>query len=157
MRRGRPVRWRRVLKWVGLGAVAFFLLIQLVPYGRDHSNPPVTEEPQWDSPQTRALAERACFDCHSNLTKWRWYSTIAPISWVTQSDVNGGREHLNFSEWNQPQEVDVGEIAESIQEGSMPPWYYLPLHADAKLTQAEEDALVAGLVATLRASPPGGG
>ena len=39
----------------------------------------------------------------------------------------------------------------------MPPWYYLPLHADAKLTQAEEDALVAGLVATLRASPPGGG
>ena len=53
--------------------------------------------------------------------------------------------------------VDVGEIAESIQEGSMPPWYYLPLHADAKLTQAEEDALVAGLVATLRASPPGGG
>ena len=156
MVRGRSIRWRRVLIWAGLGVVVVFLLIQLVPYGRAHANPPVTQEPRWDSPQTRSLAERACFDCHSNLTEWRWYSNIAPVSWLIQSDVDSGREHLNFSEWNRAQEVDLEEIAESIGEGSMPPWYYLPLHADAKLTQAEKDALIAGLQATLRASPPGG-
>ena len=57
-----------------------FLAIQLVPYGRTHTNPPVTAEPAWDSPQTRALAVRACFDCHSNETVWPWYTSIAPIS-----------------------------------------------------------------------------
>jgi hypothetical protein len=46
-----------------------FVVAQAVPYGRSsHSNPPTTAEPRWDSPQTRALAKRACFDCHSNLT-----------------------------------------------------------------------------------------
>ena len=46
--------------------VAGFLLIQLIPYGRSHTNPPVVDEPKWDTPQTRDLAKRACFDCHSN-------------------------------------------------------------------------------------------
>ena len=59
-----------------------FLAIQFVPYGRDHSNPPVIGEPTWNSPETRALAVRACFDCHSNETVWPWYSNIAPVSWL---------------------------------------------------------------------------
>ena len=62
-----------------LAVVALALLIQLVPYGRAHTNPPVVAEPNWDSPQTRELAVRACFDCHSNETTWPWYSNIAPI------------------------------------------------------------------------------
>jgi hypothetical protein len=67
--RRRPrVRWKKVIPWVLGGMVALALLIQLVPYGRDHTNPPVRLEPAWDSPQTRALAVRACYDCHSNET-----------------------------------------------------------------------------------------
>jgi hypothetical protein len=58
-------------------ALAGFALIQLVPFGRNHTNPPTTAEPRWDSPRTRALARRACFDCHSNQTTWRWYSNVA--------------------------------------------------------------------------------
>lgn len=50
---------------IGLILVGF-LLIQLIPYGRNHTNPPVTQEPAWDTPQTRELVKRACFDCHSN-------------------------------------------------------------------------------------------
>jgi hypothetical protein len=61
-----------------LGAVALFALIQVVPYGRSHTNPPVQSEPKWDSPQTRALAVRACYDCHSNETTWPWYTNVAP-------------------------------------------------------------------------------
>jgi mono/diheme cytochrome c family protein len=57
---------RRVILILAAVAAAAFLLLQLVPYGRAHDNPPVVQEPNWDSPQTRELAQRACFDCHSN-------------------------------------------------------------------------------------------
>ena len=52
-----------------------------------HTNPPGLKEPQWDSPATRAFAVRSCFDCHSNQTNWKWYSNIAPASWLIQRDV----------------------------------------------------------------------
>jgi hypothetical protein len=57
---------KKIILIVGIGAVALLILIQLVPFGRQHTNPPVVQEPNWDSPQTRQLAVRACFDCHSN-------------------------------------------------------------------------------------------
>ena len=61
------------------------------------TNPPVVSEPKWDSPQTRTLAKRACFDCHSNETVWPWYSNVPPISWLVVSDTVRGRASLNFS------------------------------------------------------------
>jgi hypothetical protein len=145
--------WRIVL-FGAVGLIALFLLAQAVPYGRDHSNPPVAKEPAWDSTRTRALAERACFDCHSNLTRWPWYSNVAPESWLIRRDVSEGRSVLNFSEWNRPQEVDVAEISEAV-DGGMPPWYYALLHAKSRLSQAEKEQLIAGLRRTLQASPPG--
>lgn len=60
----------RRLARIGLGLLGTLLLIQLIPYGRDHNNPPNMGEPTWDSPTTRALASKACFDCHSNETQW---------------------------------------------------------------------------------------
>ena len=155
---GRP-RWQRLLLWGGLGGLVLFVLAQAVPYGRSHTNPPVTAEPAWDSPQTRALAARACFDCHSNLTTWKWYSNVAPVSWLVQNDVNGGRGQFDFSEWNRPQDVSAGDLADAIRGGSMPPWFYTIVHGSARLSGAERDALIAGLNATLAASPPraGGG
>ena len=150
------VRWRRLLLWGALGLVGLFALIQLVPYGRDHSNPPVTSEPKWDSATTRTLADRACFDCHSNLTTWPWYSNVAPVSWLVQSDVNSGRDNFNFSEWNKPHEANADDMAEAIRGGSMPPWYYTIQHRDAKLNSQQKEALIRGLTATLGASPPGG-
>lgn len=70
-------------------------LIQLVPFGHSHTNPTATKEPDWDSPGTASLFHRACYDCHSNRTTWPWYSNVAPVSWLVQRDVNGGRRHLN--------------------------------------------------------------
>ena len=153
---GRP-RWQRIAAYTAIGGVLGFLAIQAVPYGRSHTNPPVTREPQWDSPQTRELAARACFDCHSNLTKWRWYSNVAPVSWLIQRDVDGGRAQFNFSEWDKPQDVSAGDMAEAIRGGSMPPWFYALPHPSANLSASEKNALIAGLVATLNASPPPGG
>jgi mono/diheme cytochrome c family protein len=149
--------WRRWRRWLvlALGAgVVLLLVAQLVPYGRDHANPPVVREPQWNAASTRELARTACFDCHSNLTTWPWYSSVAPFSWLVQSDVDTGRSILNFSEWNRPQE-SADEIGEAVREGGMPPIQYTLIHGDARLSDTQKRELADGLEATLRQSPPG--
>ena len=139
---------KRIIIIVTLILAGAFLLIQLIPYGHQHDNPPVVQEPNWDSPQTRELAQRACFDCHSNEVVWPWYSNVAPVSWLVQHDVDEGRQYLNFSDWGRAREVH--EIPEAIQEGYMPPAKYLIMHPNAKLDQAEKDALISGMQATIR-------
>lgn len=145
-------------KWIVRGLialVALFVVIQLVPYGRDHTNPPVTQEVKWDSAQTRELAVGACYDCHSNLTEWPWYSNVAPMSWLVENDVQEGREILNFTEWDRPQgEGEADEAVEAVQEGEMPPWQYKPLHPAGRLSSSERDQLAQGLEKTLAADPP---
>ena len=91
---------KKIVLGVFIGLIVGGILIQFLPYGHDHTNPPVTAEPQWNSQQTRDLVTRACYDCHSNQTTWPWYSNIAPISWLIQHDVEEGRSRLNFTEWN---------------------------------------------------------
>ena len=137
----RPV-WPKVLGGV-LGA---FILAQLVPYGRAHANPPVQAEPQWDTPQTRALFDRACADCHSNQTKWPWYSNVAPVSWLVQRHVDEGRSKFNVSVPGFGE--DAGKAASEVREGAMPEPTYLPMHPEARLTAAERDQLIRGLAAT---------
>lgn len=132
--------------------VGGFLLIQLIPYGHNHANPPVVAEPNWDSPQTRALAKRACFDCHSNESVWPWYSNIAPVSWLVQRDVDEGRRRLNFSEWGGNNVRRERELSRTVSEGQMPPAIYLVEHPSAKLTDADIQQLVNGLNATINAS-----
>jgi mono/diheme cytochrome c family protein len=130
-----------VLALIGLAAM------QLVPYGRAHSNPPVQGAPAWDSPTTRGLFARACADCHSNETVWPWYSQLAPMSWLVQRDVDVGRAEFNVSA-APAERGDAREAAETVREGEMPPAVYLLLHPGARLTDAERQALIAGLTAT---------
>ena len=139
-----PSRWSIVLWMVLLVAVG----VQAFPYGRDHFNPTITAEPKWDSPQTRALARQACFDCHSNETEWPWYSNVAPVSWIVQHDVDEGRALLNFSEWQRPYE-EAGEAPEEVLEGAMPPAMYTMMHAHARLSATDRDRLAQGLARTL--------
>jgi len=143
----------RIGKVVAVAGGALFLLIQLVPYGRRHTNPPVIQEPNWDRPLTRELAVRACFDCHSNETRWPWYSHVAPISWLVQRDVEVGRRVVNFSEWQRSYE-EAGESADTVVEGEMPPAYYHVAHPSARLSPGEKNALVRGLDATLGRGAP---
>ena len=142
---------RRVLKWALIAAVALFLVLQLLPLNR--SNPPVTREISWDSPETRALAQRACFDCHSNETVWPTYSRIAPASILLWRHVTEGRQHLNFSEWDKPQ-PSVDSIRRQVDSGEMPTWDYLLMHPAGRLTDAEKQQLLSGLAATYQNDPP---
>ena len=138
---------RRALYALGGLIVVAMVAMQLVPYGRAHTNPPVTAEPRWDSPGTRALAVRACFDCHSNETVWPWYAGIAPVSWLIQRDVTEGRRELNYSEWDRPQK-EAHESAKTVRKGEMPPWFYAWPGTSTRLSAEERAALVAGLDAT---------
>lgn len=148
----RPTRPQRTppVRRVAVALVALMVLliaVQFVPYGRNHSNAPLLAEPAWNTAQTRALFFRACGDCHSNQTIWPWYSTIAPVSWLVQRDVQEGRRAFNVSEWGRPKNK-AHESAETVQKDSMPPWFYVALHPSAQLSPSERQELIVGLIAT---------
>jgi cytochrome c5 len=149
-RRGRS--WTKILLWAIGVAVAVFLLIQFVPYGRSsHSNPAAANPFRWTDPQAEAIAQTSCYDCHSNETKWWWATNIAPMSWLVQRDVDGARAAFNFSDWNGL--PSAGELGEAI-DGEMPPFQYTMIHPDARLTDAEKRTLLAGFEASLAANGP---
>ena len=125
------------------------VVVQAIPYGRAHLNPPITGEPEWATPRTRELMVRACFGCHSNEVEYPAYASVAPISWVVEAHVAEGREKVNYSEFDSRQR-GADETIEVIEEGSMPPGYYTQFgrHPESKLTTAEVAELIAGLKAT---------
>ena len=139
----------RLLTVIFAATLGTMVTIQAIPYGRAHSNPPITGEPEWATPRTRELMVRACFGCHSNEVEYPAYASVAPISWVVETHVSEGREKVNYSEFDSRQR-GADETIEVIQEGSMPPAYYTQFgrHPEAKLTTAEIAELIAGLKAT---------
>jgi hypothetical protein len=148
--------WKRILLWViGIAAV-LFILIQLVPYGRSsHSNPAATAPFQWTDAQAETIARDSCYDCHSNETRWWWATNIAPFSWLVQRDVDEGRENLNFSEFDGS--PSTSEFAEVVDGGEMPPIQYTLIHPGAKLSDAEQQTLIAGYEAGASGSSSTGG
>lgn len=130
--------------WIGIGLAVLVLLIQLVPYGRLHTNPAVRSEPPWNIPQTKALFDRACADCHSYQTTWPWYSHIAPFSWLIERHVQEGRWLLNVSAWTQ-QKQKIENAGRVIWKQEMPPRSYWLLHPQARLTPSERSDLIHGL------------
>ena len=127
---------------LGLGVV--FLGIQLVPVER--TNPPVTGEvPAPDD--VMAILQRSCWDCHSNETRWPWYSRVAPVSWLVAEDVEDGRRHANFSAWDGYDAKDSDEVLEEVievmEKAEMPIWQYTLVHGDAKLSADERERLIA--------------
>jgi hypothetical protein len=141
---------------LAIGAFVLFIVIQLIPVWRWQTNPAPQSHPKWDSPQTQALAQRACFDCHSNQTTWPWYSYVAPASWLITRDVSAGRRALNFDDWQttltRGDRVPLDrQVQREISRGDMPPSYFVWLHPDAELATAEQQQLIDGLVKTIQA------
>ena len=131
----------------GRGAIVLVVLLGLAQLvGVDRTNPPVVS----DVPaplDVKTTLRRACYDCHSNETAWPWYSQVAPISWLLAYDVGEGREDLNFSTWQQYDEKRrrkmLKETVETVNEGEMPPWYYVLMHPDTRLADRDRQALAA--------------
>lgn len=148
----KEASWKRRIAWA-VGIVAgLFLIIQVVPYGRDHTNPPVQAQAKIASPEGQRLWDKSCADCHSNLTTWPWYSNVAPVSWLVQNHVDEGRTKLNLSEWQTMAQPDPAEIRDVVMSGEMPPWNYTIIHGG--LSAKDKKVLVASLAATYRNDPP---
>ncbi len=137
------MKFKKILAWGGGVIVIAGIGIQFIPV--DRTNPPITatiEAP----PEVMTILRRACFDCHSNETVWPWYSYVAPVSWLVASDVDEGREELNFSQWDaySPDRCahKIKECGEEVAEGEMPLWFYLPTHPEAQLTQTDVKTIV---------------
>jgi len=143
----------KLLKRGILAAIVGFALLQVFPVKRLFSiptedigtNPP--ERFAFDGPpEVERIMRRACFDCHTNETRWPLYARVAPGSWLMARDVHKGRNHLNFSKWADADEderqTDRENAWEKVESGEMPPWFYiLPMHPDAKLSP-EDKALL---------------
>ncbi len=126
-----------------LALVAVVAGIQFIPV--DRSNPPVTGD-LGAEPEVDGLLRKACYDCHSNETKWPLYAHVAPMSWVTARHVREGREELNFSSWDgmasDRKDHKLEEIAERVENHDMPLSSYLLLHSEARLTTDERTRIV---------------
>jgi mono/diheme cytochrome c family protein len=132
-----------------IAAVVIFVLIQLIPFGHNRTNPPVVSEPKWSSPQARELVKEHCFQCHSNETNWTWYSNIAPGSWLIAMDVIEGRGKFNFSDWNHnPSELD--EMVEVVQSGAMPPIQYWIFHPNSRMNDQHKQELIQALESSIQ-------
>jgi len=138
------------LRWIGIIAAVVLMLIQFRQ--PDRSNPPVDQaltiaaQTEFTMPVS-GLIRTACFDCHSNETRWPWYSYVAPVSWLVADDVAKGRRHLNFSEWEKypksKQVLKLGQIYEQVTKADMPLPKYLYIHSDARLSPADRDSIAA--------------
>ena len=133
---------KRILRFLVYGIAIAFVVIQFLPVRRD--NPPVQSEID-APPAVMAVLRESCYDCHSNESKWPWYSRVAPISWLVAEDVRKGRGKLNFSTWNLYR-ADVAahkieEIWEEVEEGEMPLPIYMPTHPEARLTEEDRKIL----------------
>ena len=123
-----------------------FIAVQFVRPDRTNPPAPVAASLQAKTPpDIKALLDRSCRDCHSNETRWPWYSTVAPMSWMVAGDVHQGRDHFNYSEWNtyvsDDQDKLLGAMCALAKRGRMPLPSYLLTHRHAKLSPADVTAL----------------
>jgi hypothetical protein len=146
---------RRTVGRVAIGAAVLFLLIQVLPWGHKHTNPPATKQVGMATAAQKQVFAEACRDCHSNDTDWLWYTKVAPISWLVMDDVKGGRARMNLSEWDRPQ-PDLDDVVRVIDQGSMPPIQYKvsPYHWNAILSSEEKKELSAGFRQLYADDPP---
>jgi hypothetical protein len=93
--------------------------------------------------EIRAIFRRSCMDCHSSQTVWRWYSYVAPVSWLVERDVRRGRDHMNLSEWQkytlQQRQKLLADLASTVKNPEMPLPQYTLIHREARLSEADRD------------------
>lgn len=133
-------------------SVAGFFLMQILGPQRKPAPVALPEWSLWKHTQVPAnvtnVLRRACMDCHSNETRWPWYSRVAPLSWQMQSDVTLARKKLNFSEWGiqagRKPSIAISTLAAicgNVQNGRMPLRPYTLLHPEARLTSEDTKAI----------------
>ena len=130
----------KTLKIMLLILIGVFLFMSILPYGK-RENPQSDPKLALQAPENvQKIFKRSCYDCHSNHTKWPWYSYVFPLSWSVMDHVKNGRRALNFDEWKKYDEQKRAELKDAIAQKSgvtMPLKAYLWFHNDAKLSKED--------------------
>lgn len=137
------------LRWIGIGIILLIVAGQFVR--PDRTNPAVDPSVSFRADTTisadiRAAIERACFDCHSNETRWPWYSAVTPVNYLLADDVQKGRKLLNLSDWGNmkpgKRQRILGDIEDEVSRGEMPPAPYRLMHPSARFSDAETKLII---------------
>lgn len=138
------LRWSRI----GIAVGGLLIAMQLVQIRRDNPPTDLSKTIYATVPvpaNVRSVLDRSCADCHSNETRWPWYSYVAPVSWFVGSDVHGARRQLNLSEWAtypaKKKEHKLETICDEIMNNDMPDSKYVFIHRNARLSQQERTAV----------------
>ena len=135
---------RRFVRRTTVALIGGALAIQLARPAR--TNPPTDPARTMKAialvtPEADAVLKRACRDCHSNDTRWPWYSNVAPISWFVIDHVNHGRRHFNYSDWAEYDHDQVPRLLKNMctmtRKGEMPIASYRWLHPEARITDRD--------------------
>lgn len=140
----------KVLRWGLVVLFCAFVVAQF--FGPARTNPVADASQSVEAnlqvtPEVAAVLDHSCSDCHSNKTRWPWYSHVAPVSWFVIDHVNEGRENINFSEWTQytPQNADalLRQICREVRAGVMPLSSYTPLHPGSEVSAEDRQKICA--------------
>jgi hypothetical protein len=137
-----------MLKKILLIVLVLLVLIQFIrPKANVSSDPtPAALKAHYPLPDSvQAILAVACYDCHSNNSRYPWFDKVAPASWLVAYHISGGKRHLNFDTFNDyPVKRKVKrlkDISEVLEDGSMPVSTYTSVHKDARLTDAQKKLL----------------
>jgi len=129
--------------------VAVFLVIQLIPVERNISRVPAGqsfEKTEKVPANVAAILKVSCYDCHSNNTRYPWYSELQPGAWFMARHIKKGKEELNFDEFNnyskRRKKAKIKSITSQIEKDEMPLPSYLWMHDDAGLSPAGKEQLL---------------
>ena len=136
---------KKLLKYILIALVLIFAAAQFVR--PSFSNPPVDPAHELRAPaQVQSIIDRSCIDCHTNRTRYPWYSRISPVSWWLKDHIDEGRGELNFSEFRtyEPKKAahKLEEVHEMVKKGEMPLREYVWGHPSAKLSPADKQVLI---------------
>ena len=150
--RSTPPRWKTrgggPGQWTPVVVIVAALGIQFVRPPR--TNPPTDPSRTLAArtnvtPEAVEVLDRACRDCHSNDTRWPWYSHVAPVSWFVIDHVNHGRRHLNYSDWAKYEADDAERLLKNAcafaRKETMPLPPYTRMHREARLSDGDIQAL----------------
>ena len=142
MKVGKKIAWALLIVFLGM---QLWRPDKNIASDPEHLTPFLTETNP--SEEVKAILKSSCFDCHSNQTRYPWYNNVAPVSWWLDGHIEEGKEHFNASAWSdyndKKKDHKLEELIEEVEEGEMPLNSYTWTHADARLTEAQMEAVIA--------------
>ena len=138
-----------MIGWLAVLVVAIVLVIQVIPVERNVSTVPPGqsfEKTEKVPANVAAILKVSCYDCHSNNSRYPWYSELQPGAWFMARHIKKGKEELNFDEFNnyskKRKKAKIKSIISQIEKDEMPLKSYRMMHGNARLSADEKKELL---------------